>query len=279
MLPEYEVRIEKNGRIVRKAIFPTENAALEWGEQIVREFHRLPNSHRHRFFIVLAEVPNRREKEVKKQGRQREIEDTPGPHTARVSYTWSDRHTRRTKLVEKRTFDTRREASAWVQNVRSEREASEPALSWQSSTKPATPHEEKLFLAEKQRRAATEEAQRRSAEHKAWRESPEGQAKIQRQNEERARAEEARRLTLEKETRNQRIKIGVAVAAWLTIVVILFINLFSTPQTSGVKPQPDPPRVPEGVTACEQIGRSFRIDPDRDPYDLDHDGDGIACEQ
>ena len=279
MLPEYEVRIERDGRIVRKAIFSTEAAALEWGEQVIREFHRRPNSHRHRFFIILEEVPNRKEKEAEKRRRQREIEDAPGPHTGRVSYTWGDHYSRRTKLVNKRTFGTRREASAWAEDLRKERQVAEPERNWQSSIKPATPNEERLFLAEGRRRAAREDAERRSAEYKAWRQSPEGQATIRRQEEERARAQEAQRLAFAKQARNQRLKIGVAVVACLAIGVVLMIQVLSTPQKSRITPQPDPPRVPEGVTACEQIGRSFRIDPNRDPYDLDHDGDGIACEQ
>jgi hypothetical protein len=40
-----------------------------------------------------------------------------------------------------------------------------------------------------------------------------------------------------------------------------------------------PPPTPSTVTSCDQIeARNFPIDPNNDPYNLDGDGDGIACE-
>ena len=278
-MPDYEVCIERNGRVVRKATFPTEAAAVEWGEGIIRDCHRLPNSHRHRYFITVAQVPSQEEKDADKRRRQQDIENAPGPHTARVSYTWSENNTRRTKLVEKKTFSTWREANRWIDEARRQREAAEPTFRWSSSIKPASPHEDKQLQEETRRRIAREESARRAAEHEAWRQSPEGQDTIRRQEAERVRAEQARQLAAEKQRRNERIKTGVAIAAAVAILVALFVNVLSSPQQSRVPTRQVPPRGPEGVTACEQIGSPFRIDPNRDPFDLDHDGDGIACEQ
>jgi hypothetical protein len=44
-------------------------------------------------------------------------------------------------------------------------------------------------------------------------------------------------------------------------------------------PLPFPTATPSTITSCDQIeARNFPIDPNNDPYNVDGDGDGIACE-
>ena len=51
-----------------------------------------------------------------------------------------------------------------------------------------------------------------------------------------------------------------------------------TPATLSFVGTTSPP-TPSTITSCDQIqARNFPIDPDNDPYNLDGDGDGIACE-